>query len=125
MLEALTSRRDYEDSCDQEGNAIVMSLGGRLDAVASPEFETSLSDWISKGKNNFLLNFTDVDYISSAGLRSILATSKKLKETQGKIFLTDYMEPLRRFSRFRDFYLFLESLLRQKQHSKRFDSWLS
>ena len=78
----------------QEGNAIVMSLEGRLDAVASPEFETSLSDWISKGEHNFLLNLTDLDYISSAGLRSILATSKKLKETQGKIFLTGLHGPV-------------------------------
>ena len=76
------------------GNAIVMSLEGRLDAVASSEFETSLSDWISKGEHNFLLNLTDLDYISSAGLRSILATSKKLKETQGKIFLTGLHGPV-------------------------------
>ena len=78
----------------QEGNAIVMSLKGRLDAVASSEFETSLSDWISKGDHNFLLNFTDLEYISSAGLRSILATSKKLRETQGKIFLTGLHGPV-------------------------------
>ena len=63
----------------KEGNAIVMSLKGRLDAVASSEFETSLSDWISKGDHNFLLNFTDLEYISSTGLRSLLATSKKLR----------------------------------------------
>ena len=78
----------------REGKAIVMSLQGRLDAVSSSEFEVSLSDWISKGENNFLLNFTDLEYISSAGLRSILATSKKLKETQGKIFLTGLHGPV-------------------------------
>lgn len=78
----------------REGSAIVMSLQGRLDAVSSSEFETSLSEWISKGGNNFLLNFTDLEYISSAGLRSILATSKKLKETQGKIFLTGLHGPV-------------------------------
>ena len=78
----------------KEGNAIMVSLEGRLDAVASSEFETSLSDWISKGEHNFLLNLTDLDYISSAGLRSILATSKKLKETQGKIFLTGLHGPV-------------------------------
>ena len=78
----------------KEGNAVVLSLTGRLDAVASSEFETSLSDWISKGDNNFLLNFTGLEYISSAGLRSILATSKKLKETQGKIFLTGLHGPV-------------------------------
>ena len=78
----------------KEGNAIVISLKGRLDAVTSSEFETSLSDWISKGDNNFLLNFADLEYISSAALRSILATSKKLKETQGKIFLTGLHGPV-------------------------------
>jgi anti-anti-sigma factor len=78
----------------KEGNAIVMSLKGRLDAVASSEFETSLFDWISKGENNFLLNFIELEYISSAGLRSILATSKKLKETKGKIFLTGLHGPV-------------------------------
>jgi anti-anti-sigma factor len=78
----------------KEGNAMVMSLKGRLDAVTSSEFETSLSDWISRGENNFLLNFTDLEYISSAGLRSILATSKKLKANQGKIFLTGLHGPV-------------------------------
>ncbi len=70
------------------GNAIVISLKGRLDAVTSSEFEKSLSSWISEGANHFLLNFNNLEYISSAGLRSILATSKKLRERQGKIFLT-------------------------------------
>ena len=78
----------------KEGSAVVMSLKGRLDAVASSEFETSLSDWMSKGDNNFLLNFGDLEYISSAGLRIILASSKKLKERKGKIFLTGLHGPV-------------------------------
>jgi len=78
----------------KEGNVVVMSLKGRLDAVASSEFETRLSDWISKGDNNFLLNFGDLEYISSAGLRIILATSKKLKERKGKLFLTGLHGPV-------------------------------
>jgi len=38
-----------------------------MDAAASSEFETSLSDWISKGDNNFLLNFTDLDLHKQCG----------------------------------------------------------
>ena len=78
----------------KEGNAVVMSLRGRLDAGASSEFESKLSDWISKGDNNFLLNFAGLEYISSAGLRSILAVSKKLKERDGKLFLTGLHGPV-------------------------------
>ena len=39
----------------KEENAMVMSLKGRLDAAASSEFEKRLSDWTSKGDNNFIL----------------------------------------------------------------------
>jgi len=60
----------------REGNEIVMPLEGRLHAVASSEFEKSVSYWISTGGNDFLLNFTDLEYISIAGLRIILATSR-------------------------------------------------
>ena len=78
----------------REGNAVVMSLKGRLDAGASSEFETSLSEWISKGDSHFLLNFTGLEYISSAGLRSILAASKKLKDRNGKIFVAGLHGPV-------------------------------
>lgn len=78
----------------KQGNAVVMSLKGRLDAAASAEFETALSDWISKGSSDFLLNFSDLEYISSAGLRSILATSKKLKEKKGKLILSGLRGPV-------------------------------
>lgn len=78
----------------KQGHAVAMSLEGRLDAGAISEFEASLSDWISKGDHTFLLNFTGLDYISSAGLRSLLAASKKLKERNGKIVLTGLHGPV-------------------------------
>ena len=64
---------------------LVVSAKGRIDAVTAPEFENSLSDLITKGETTFLINFNNLDYISSAGLRSILATAKKLKEKKGEI----------------------------------------
>jgi anti-anti-sigma factor len=72
----------------KEREATVVSVKGRVDAVTAPEFEKNLSDLISKGEIIFLLNFGDLEYISSAGLRSILSTAKKLKEPKGKIVLT-------------------------------------
>jgi anti-sigma B factor antagonist len=78
----------------REGNAVVMSLNGRLDAGASSEFETKLSDWVSKGDKDFLLNLSGLEYISSAGLRSILASSKKLKAANGKLFLAGLHGPV-------------------------------
>ena len=78
----------------REKGAIIVSVKGRIDALTAPEFEKNLSDWISKGESTFLLNFSELEYISSAGLRSILATSKKLKEKQGKILFTGLKGPV-------------------------------
>jgi anti-anti-sigma factor len=78
----------------KDKSGTIVSVKGRMDAVTAPEFEKTLSDLISKGEITFLLNFGDLEYISSAGLRSILATAKKLKQTQGKIVLAGLKGPV-------------------------------
>ena len=74
--------------------AVVVSVKGRMDAVTAPEFEKNVIDWISKGEKTFLVNLGELDYISSAGLRSILALAKKLKEREGKIVLAGLKGPV-------------------------------
>ena len=72
----------------KEENAIVVSVRGRMDAVSSPEFEKELAQLMAEGGKVFIIDFGGLDYISSAGLRSILATAKKLKEKEGKLLLS-------------------------------------
>jgi anti-anti-sigma factor len=93
-----------EISTRKEKNALIVSVTGRMDAVTAPEFEKHLSDWLSKGENVFLLNFSALEYISSAGLRSILATAKKLKGNQGKIFFTGLRGPVEEVFKISGFY---------------------
>ena len=71
----------------KEKVAVVVSVKGRMDAVTAPEFDKNMIDLISKGEKTFVVNLGELDYISSAGLRSILALAKKLKEQAGKILL--------------------------------------
>ncbi|MBM4276850.1 MAG: STAS domain-containing protein [Deltaproteobacteria bacterium] len=71
----------------KEREIVIVLVSGRIDAMTAPEFEKNLSDFILKGESLFLLNFSNLEYISSAGLRSILATAKKLKEKEGKMVL--------------------------------------
>jgi anti-anti-sigma factor len=72
----------------------VVSVKGRMDAVTAPEFEKNVIDLISKGEKTFVVNFVELDYISSAGLRSILALAKKLKGKEGKILLAGVRGPV-------------------------------
>ncbi|MBW1700948.1 MAG: STAS domain-containing protein [Deltaproteobacteria bacterium] len=76
-------------------NTVIVAVKGRMDAVSAPEFEKRLGDWIEGGEIRFIIDFCDLDYISSAGLRSILTTAKKLKAKDGQIFLAALKEAVK------------------------------
>jgi anti-anti-sigma factor len=72
-------------STEKEKNYAIVGVKGKIDAVTSPEFEKSLSDLINQGDKILLMDLTGLEYISSAGLRSILSTAKKLKTVDGQM----------------------------------------
>jgi anti-anti-sigma factor len=73
----------------KEKDTVVVTVKGRIDAVTAPEFEKQLADQMAAGEKMFLLNFSGLEYISSAGLRSILVTAKQLKAKEGKLFFAE------------------------------------
>lgn len=70
-----------------KGDVLVLRLSGRLDAVSSPHAEKKVFDYINKGQQKLLIDFSGVDYLSSAGMRMLLSISKKLKTLSGKLVL--------------------------------------
>jgi len=71
----------------KENNALIVKIIGRMDAVTAPEFEKALGAWIDESEKYFVVDLSSLEYISSAGLRSILIIAKKLKSLNGKIIL--------------------------------------
>jgi anti-anti-sigma factor len=67
--------------------AVVIKVSGRMDAVTAPEFEQACDQWIQGDQKNLVLDLGALDYISSAGLRSVLSTGKKVKAVGGKLLL--------------------------------------
>lgn len=65
----------------------MVSVSGRMDTLTAPEFEKAGTEWISEGCNDIVLDLADLEYISSAGLRSILAVAKRLLPTGGSFIL--------------------------------------
>ena len=63
----------------------ILAFEGTLDTETSPEAHQQFTRLIEEGENRFLVNFENLDYISSAGLRVLLAAAKKLKETNGEV----------------------------------------
>jgi anti-anti-sigma factor len=68
---------------------VVMSLKGRMDAVSSPDFDRAVEEQMANGERHFMINLSDLEYISSAGLQSLLAAAKRLEQTEGEISLSN------------------------------------
>ena len=54
-------------------------LTGRLDTLTSPELESELTGIID-GLTDLVLNFEELEYVSSAGMRVLLAAQKKMND---------------------------------------------
>ena len=73
----------------------VLAFEGRLNAQTSPDAQQQLTRLIEEGENRFLVNFEKLDYISSAGLRVLLAAAKQLKEIDGELRICRLNEVVR------------------------------
>ena len=69
----------------KENEHLVLEVNGRLDAVTSPKLEEEGLAWIDRGETAMVVDLGGVDYISSAGLRTILILARKLNDLGGKI----------------------------------------
>jgi anti-anti-sigma factor len=66
---------------------LIVKVPGRLDAVTSPQLEQDLNVRIEQGDEHVIMDLADLDYISSAGLRIVLSTAKKLQSKGGSFVL--------------------------------------
>jgi anti-sigma B factor antagonist len=57
----------------------IIALSGRIDTSSAPDLENEINRLIGEGKRRLLLDMSGVIYISSGGLRVLLATAKKLR----------------------------------------------
>ena len=61
----------------QTDDALVIALAGRLDTTTSPELEKELKESLP-GVSRLTLDLEELEYISSAGLRVLLAAQKTM-----------------------------------------------
>ncbi len=69
-----------------EDSKLTVAVKGRLDTTTAPELEEALQAEM-EGLKELELDFSELEYISSAGLRVLLATQKKL-QGQGTMTVT-------------------------------------
>ena len=75
-----------------QGDVTIVVLVHRFDAYSSNDIELALKDLISKGTRKLLCDFSQTDYVASAGLRVLLSVAKNLQKLGGQIALSS-MKP--------------------------------
>ncbi|MFP4481201.1 MAG: STAS domain-containing protein [Thermovirgaceae bacterium] len=68
-----------------EDDIAVIAVSGRLDTATAPEFERESLLRLEEGDKKILLELSELEYISSAGLRAILALAKGAKASGGSV----------------------------------------
>ncbi len=68
-------------------NFIVLKIKGKVDTIHSVELEDEVNQLFDTGEKQFIFNCSEMNYISSSGLRIFLVAQKKVILLKGKLYL--------------------------------------
>lgn len=69
----------------RQGGALVVALEGRLDSASCSNFEKTMIAHLDAGAKHIVLDLSKLEYVSSAGLRSMLVAAKKSAGASSRI----------------------------------------
>ena len=72
---------------DRVGEVAIVKLVGRLDSSTAPPAEENFARVLAGGALHLAIDMSNLEYISSAGLRVLLVVAKKVQQGQGKVVL--------------------------------------
>ena len=81
-----------EIKAEEIDGIIILRLLGRLDASSSPLLQNRLNVLLKEPHKIILLDFSNIDYLSSAGLRVLLSFTKKYKENEKRLSIFSVTE---------------------------------
>jgi anti-sigma B factor antagonist len=69
----------------QENNSTIIEVSGSVDALTAPELSKLLLDQITAGHANLVISLIGVEFMSSAGLRTLLGAVKEARSHGGDL----------------------------------------
>ena len=82
-------------NAERTGGTVIAAADGRIDSSNSREFHAELEAVITDSDTSVVLDFEDVTYISSAGMRVILLTAKSLQQSGTEFVLCSMNDSIR------------------------------
>ena len=92
---------------EEKGGVIIISPRGQIDSNSAISFEQRLLAAIKRGSTRLIVDFQDVDYISSAGLRVFLKAIKELKPHDAQLLLCSVKDYIKEVFELSGFVIFL------------------
>ena len=80
---------------DRKADALILALSGKLDAMTAKTFEDKILGVINSGTQRLVVDLSQLEYVSSSGLRVLLLAAKRLQGTDGKIVLCALKDQIR------------------------------
>jgi anti-anti-sigma factor len=74
-----------EFTVDEFGDVRAVRITGNLDTQTSAVAQEQLTQLIDNGAKKVLLDFENLNYISSSGLRVLLVAAQRLEDTTGQL----------------------------------------
>ncbi len=71
-----------------ENGILILSPLGRMDHAGSEAFHEAVGQWIAKEHRAILVDFQEVTFLSSMGIRALVGTSQELTRCGGRLALT-------------------------------------
>lgn len=109
-------------SCTQDGSVWQAACEGRMDTVGSRELEAALKPGLAADMQYLVLDLAALSYISSAGLRVLLATHKQLAARGGEFMLAavpEYASQVLDVTGFTDFFKRFATAAEARQHCRK------
>ena len=78
---------------EKNGKVIILGLSGKLDIEGGKLLEERITQILKGGERYILLDFTNIAYINSSGLRGLLLVAKQVAGCGGMLILAEMSEP--------------------------------
>lgn len=75
-------------TANHQGNTLILTPQGRIDHASAEAFSAALSSYLAECKSGgkpLILDFSQIEYVSSIGLRALMLAARQVKAQGGKI----------------------------------------
>lgn len=95
MAGAQTSAWRFSVTVEKTGDTAVLRVAGRFGHQAAPEFERAAETCLDGQVSGIVIDLTGADYLSSPGLRAIVALATKMEERKGQVIVRGARDAVR------------------------------